>query len=106
MDKPNGIIKIGCVEQGYWWKFRVSDNGPGIEQRHFEKIFRIFQTLPKNEEPETTGIGLAVAKKIVELYGGKIWVESQLGKGSTFFFTLPAKLEQYVHANAKTNSDY
>jgi signal transduction histidine kinase len=106
MDKPDGIIKIGCVKQGHWWEFRVSDNGPGIEQRHFDKIFRIFQTLPKNEEPETTGIGLAVAKKIVELYGGKIWVESQLGKGSTFFFTLPAQPEEYVYANAKTYSAY
>jgi two-component system sensor kinase FixL len=89
MDKSKGLIKIGCVDQGHWWKFHVSDNGPGIEQKHFERIFRIFQTLPSKTDPETAGIGLAVAKKIVELYGGKIWVESQLGKGSSFFFTFP-----------------
>jgi two-component system sensor kinase FixL len=106
MDKPKGLIKIGCVEQGHWWKFHVSDNGPGIEKKYFEKIFGIFQILPSKAEPETAGIGLAVAKKIVELYGGKIWVESQLGKGSSFFFTLPAQQEEFVYANAKTNSAY
>jgi two-component system sensor kinase FixL len=106
MDKSKGLIKIGCVEQGKFWKFYVSDNGPGIEQKYFEKIFGIFQTLPSKTEPETAGIGLAVAKKIVEIYGGKIWVKSQLGKGSTFCFTLPAQPEEYVYANAKTNSAY
>ena len=64
MDKPKGLIKVGCVEQGEFWRFYVSDNGPGIEQKYFERIFRIFQTLPKKDEPETAGIGLAVAKKI------------------------------------------
>lgn len=99
MDKSNGIIKIGCVEMNNFWKFYVSDNGPGIEQQYHERIFRIFQTLPKNEEPETAGVGLAVAKKIVELYDGKIWIESQPGKGSTFFFTLPCGHEELVYAN-------
>jgi signal transduction histidine kinase len=89
MNKPKGLIKVGCVEQGEFWRFYVSDNGPGIEQKYFERIFRIFQTLPRNDEPETAGIGLAVAKKIVELYGGKIWLESEVGKGTTFFFTFP-----------------
>jgi PAS domain S-box-containing protein len=106
MDKPNGLIKVGCVTQGSFWKFYVSDNGPGIEQRHYDKIFGIFQTLPKKQEPETAGIGLAVAKKIVELYGGKIWVESQPGKGSTFFFTIPCRQEELVYANSKTNTTY
>ncbi len=89
MDKPKGLIKVGCVEQGEFWRFYISDNGPGIEQKYFEKIFRIFQTLPRKDEPETAGIGLAVAKKIVEMYGGKIWLESEAGKGTTFFFTFP-----------------
>jgi light-regulated signal transduction histidine kinase (bacteriophytochrome) len=89
MDKPKGLIKVGCVEQGDFWRFYVSDNGPGIRQKYFEKIFGIFQTLPNKDEPETTGMGLAVAKKIIELYGGRIWVESQLGEGSTFSFTFP-----------------
>jgi len=89
MDKPQGWIKVGCVEQDGFWKFSVADNGPGIEEKHFEKIFKIFQTLSTSPDFEGTGIGLTVAKKIVELYDGKIWVESKVGEGSTFFFTLP-----------------
>jgi len=89
MDKPQGRIKIGSVEQDGFWKFSVADNGPGIEEKNFEKIFKIFQALPTSPDFVGTGVGLTVAKKIVELYGGKIWVESKIGKGSTFFFTLP-----------------
>jgi PAS domain S-box-containing protein len=106
MDKTDGVVKVGCVEQGDFWKFYVSDNGPGIEQKYFEKIFRIFQTLPKNDEPETAGIGLAIVKKIVELYGGKIWVESQPGSGSTFYFTFPKAIEDISYAAAKTSTAY
>jgi PAS domain S-box-containing protein len=104
MDKTNGLVKVGCVEQGDFWKFYVSDNGPGIERKYFEKIFRIFQTLPKNGESETAGIGLAITKKIVELYGGKIWVESQPGSGSTFYFTFPRAIEDISYATTKTNT--
>jgi PAS domain S-box-containing protein len=89
MDKPKGWIKIGCVEQDGFWKFSVADNGPGIEDKHFEKIFKIFQALPTSPMFEGTGVGLTIAKKIVELYNGKIWVKSKVGQGSTFFFTLP-----------------
>jgi signal transduction histidine kinase len=89
MDKPQGRIKIGCVEQDGFWKFSVSDNGPGIEEKHLDGIFKMFATLATSEEIEGTGVGLTVAKKIVELHGGKIWVESKVGKGSTFFFTMP-----------------
>jgi len=95
MDKPNGIIKIGCVEENGFWKFSVADNGPGIEEQHFERIFKIFQTLNSQDNFESTGIGLTVIKKIVEMYGGKIWVESKVGQGSTFYFTLPkSELEE------------
>jgi PAS domain S-box-containing protein len=104
MDKTKGLIKVGCVEQGNFWKFYVCDNGPGIEHKYFDKIFKIFQTLPRQDERETVGIGLAVVKKIVELYGGKIWVESQPGSGSTFFFTFPIRKEEPVYAKAKTNT--
>ena len=96
MDKPKGQIKVGCVEQDGFWKFSIADNGPGIEEKHFEKIFKMFQALSVSEEFEGTGVGLTVAKKIVELYGGDIWVESKTGKGSTFYFTLP---KQEVGAN-------
>ena len=89
MDKPQGWIKVGCVEQDGFWKFSVTDNGPGIEEKHFERIFKIFQALPTSPDFEGTGVGLTVAKKIVELYKGRIWVESKVGEGSTFFFTLP-----------------
>jgi two-component system, LuxR family, sensor kinase FixL len=89
MDKPQGRIKVGCIEENGFWKFNVTDNGPGIEEKYFEKIFKIFQTLAPRDEFESTGIGLTVVKKIVELYKGKIWVESKVGEGTTFFFTLP-----------------
>jgi len=89
MDKPQGWIKVGCVEQDGFWKFSVADNGPGIEEKHFEKIFKIFQALPTSPNFEGTGVGLTVVKKLVELYDGKIWVKSKVGEGSTFFFTLP-----------------
>ncbi len=89
MDKPSGLITIGCEQQGDFWRFSVADNGPGIEHKYFEKIFQIFQALSPAEQSESTGSGLAVAKKIVELYGGKIWLESEIGRGTTFFFTLP-----------------
>jgi PAS domain S-box-containing protein len=89
MNKPRGEIRIGCSAEGEKWKFSVSDNGPGIEPRHFERIFQLFQTLAPRDRIESTGVGLALVKKIVEMYGGDIWLESTPGAGSTFYFTLP-----------------
>lgn len=89
MDKPHGTIKIRGWEEGQNWKFSVSDNGPGIESKYHEKIFQPFQTLTPRDEQETSGVGLALVKKIIENYGGTIWVESKVGSGSTFFFNLP-----------------
>ncbi len=89
MDKEHGTIKVNCEQEGGCWKFGVSDNGPGIEEKHYERIFRMFQTLTPKDKFESTGVGLTVVKKIIQLYGGKVWVESKLGQGSTFFFTLP-----------------
>jgi signal transduction histidine kinase len=89
MDKEKGQIKVGCTEKEGFWKFSVTDNGPGIDQKYFKKIFKIFQTLSPSDETESTGIGLSIAKKIVNMNSGRIWVESEIGKGSTFFFTLP-----------------
>ena len=89
MDKPVGRIVVACEDAGEAWRFRIADNGPGIEERYFDRIFKIFQTLTSRDEFESTGVGLTLVKKIVELYGGKIWLESELGQGSTFYFTLP-----------------
>jgi PAS domain S-box-containing protein len=88
MDKPQGEIRIACSSEDKQWTFRITDNGPGIELRHFERIFQLFQTLAPRDRVEGTGVGLSLVKKIVEMYGGKIWLESKVGEGSTFFFTL------------------
>ena len=104
MDKTQGWIKIGCVEENGFWKFSVTDNGPGIEEKHFERIFRMFQVLSVNEEIEGTGVGLTVVKKIVELYGGRIWVESEVGRGSTFFFTFPKQKAVIKNDELQTNA--
>jgi light-regulated signal transduction histidine kinase (bacteriophytochrome) len=89
LDTSHGRITIACLEQEKTWLFSITDNGPGIEKRYQEKIFQIFQVLTPRDQRESTGIGLALVKKIVELYGGQIWVESTVGEGSTFSFTLP-----------------
>ncbi len=93
MDKPEGVIKIGCLQDGDFLKFRVADNGPGIEEKHFDRIFKVFETLNRQDYVDSTGIGLTVAKKVINIYGGDIWVESEFGKGSTFYFTLPRDMQ-------------
>lgn len=89
MGKPMGTIRIGHICQDGYWEFYVADTGVGIAPRYFEKVFQIFQTLIPRDQSESTGVGLAIVKKIIEIYGGRIWVTSELGKGSTFFFMLP-----------------
>jgi len=91
MDKPQGEIHIGCIRDGDYWKFFVKDNGPGIDEKYYDRVFQIFQTLHARDEVESTGVGLTIVKKIVETYGGKVWIESEPGKGSTFYFTIPVQ---------------
>jgi two-component system sensor kinase FixL len=98
MDKPQGHVRIGCVEEESCWRFSITDNGPGIEDKYFEKIFQMFQTLSTRDENPSSGIGLSTVKKIVEMYGGKVWVESKPGQGSTFLFTLPKQKTAVEHA--------
>lgn len=81
-------ISVGFKEAGEWWRFSVEDNGPGIPEEYLERVFKIFERI-NPEASSGTGLGLAICKLIVEKQGGRIWVESVMGQGSTFYFTLP-----------------
>ncbi len=85
-DKEVGSIEIDFIEKTSYFQFSVKDNGIGIAPKNYEKIFKIFQSLHVSNE--STGVGLSIVKKIVSMYGGEIWVKSELGKGSEFLFTL------------------
>lgn len=86
---PKPTIKITCKDAGRFYKFGIADNGDGIEQEYHEKIFVIFQTLEARDKVESTGVGLAIVKKIIDEKGGEVWIDSAKGKGATFYFTWP-----------------
>jgi len=85
-DKPKGLIEIGVEDKKQFWEFYIKDNGKGIDKVYFNKIFKVFEKLENTQG--STGVGLSIVKKIVDLYGGKIWLTSELGVGTTFYFTL------------------
>jgi PAS domain S-box-containing protein len=87
-DKEKIEIHVGCKEEEKRWVFYVKDNGPGISKEFHQRIFLLFQSLKPKRDKKSTGVGLATVKKSVEKEGGEIWLDSDLGKGATFFFTI------------------
>jgi signal transduction histidine kinase len=84
-----GIVEISCSEKPKHFIFSIKDNGSGIAQENQENIFKTFQSLEKSEK--SNGLGLSIVKKIVDTYNGKIWIESEIGQGTTFFVQLSKK---------------
>lgn len=86
IDKPDGLVEIDYKERSAHWEFSIKDNGVGIPKEYHEKIFQIFQSIGNKER--STGIGLSIVKKIIDRYEGKVWLESEIGVGTTFYFSL------------------
>ncbi|VAX26009.1 hypothetical protein MNBD_NITROSPINAE02-1664 [hydrothermal vent metagenome] len=93
LGKPEGEIIVACDDEAEKWRFSVKDNGIGIDEKYFERIFKIFQSLKARDELETTGIGLSIVKKIVETNGGAVTIKSKVGAGSEFIFTIPKQID-------------
>jgi light-regulated signal transduction histidine kinase (bacteriophytochrome) len=93
-NKEKGIVSVDFKDLGDYWEFHIIDNGKGIEEQYYEKIFQTFQKLENTYN--STGIGLSIVKKIIDLYEGEIWLESILGEGTTFFFTIKKQLWKHL----------
>lgn len=105
-DKESPRVEIGWKERSERYVVWVRDNGQGIKERYLEKIFKVFEKLNPRDNPEGTGIGLAVCKRIVEEHRGEIWAESEPGQGTTFYFTLPGtknQVEENISAQKMTH---
>jgi PAS domain S-box-containing protein len=88
IDKKEGIVIVGATDKITHWEFNVKDNGIGIPREYHQKIFKIFQSLDNEKAENSTGIGLSIVKKIVDLYQGDVWLDSEVGVGTTFYFTI------------------
>lgn len=93
-QRPGARVEITVQRLDGWFQFSVADNGPGIAPQYRERIWQIFQTLEARDKVEGTGIGLSVVRKIVEARGGRTWLDSEVGRGSTFHFTWPQHPDQ------------
>ncbi|RIV25210.1 two-component sensor histidine kinase [Fibrisoma montanum] len=96
-------VKIQVMDEIQQYRFAISDNGIGIEQQYFERVFQIFQRLHGRNEYSGTGIGLATCKKVIDIYGGQIWLDSVVGSGTTVYFTIP-KVIKHLHQYAQADS--
>lgn len=94
-DKEILVLEISCETNTEEYVFRVADNGSGIKEKYFDRIFKIFQTLEAKDVSDSTGVGLTIVKKIILTNGGKVWVESEVGKGTEFYFSIPKKIKYY-----------
>lgn len=93
IEKEKGIVAVSAQDKNEYWQFSIKDNGVGIPKKYHEKIFKIFQSVGDNER--STGIGLSIVKKIVDRYEGEIWVESEIGEGTEFHFTLKKNINNH-----------
>ncbi len=91
------VISVQSDDLGDAWQIRISDNGIGIDDRYYDRIFQLFQRLHGRNEFPGTGIGLATCKKVAEIYGGRIWLDSKVGEGSTFYVVLPKVIKTLKH---------
>tara|TARA_R110002167_G_scaffold266029_6_gene472760 strand:+ start:1871 stop:3469 length:1599 start_codon:yes stop_codon:yes gene_type:complete len=89
IERKKGLVTISSIETPTHWQFSITDNGVGIPEKYHEKIFMIFQSIGNKEH--STGIGLSIVKKIIDLYEGKVWLTSTVGEGTTFYFTVKKK---------------
>jgi light-regulated signal transduction histidine kinase (bacteriophytochrome) len=90
----NPTVQVSYTVDDESYTFSVKDNGIGIDEKYYSQIFKLFERLHSSEEYEGTGAGLSISKKITEYFGGKIWIESKPGVGSTFYFTIPKEGRQ------------